>query len=155
MWLPLFLKSLNEAEMQSLGMKISAEHIYSVNNGSLKDAIVHFGGFCTSEIISDQGLLLTNHHCGYGQIQSHTTLENNYLKDENLLRLLKVAPWKGHQPRTLNSVFRQLKRRNIFRYNSIIAREVVENFHPDVIMVWQFADIGISLVQGLQEYGRH
>jgi len=81
MWLPLFLKSLNEAEMQSMGMKISAEDIYSVNKGSLKDAIVHFGGFCTSEIISDQGLLLTNHHCGYGQIQSHSSVENNLLKD--------------------------------------------------------------------------
>lgn len=81
MWLPLFLKSLNEAEMQELGMKISAEDIYSVNQGSLKDAIVHFGGFCTSELISGSGLLLTNHHCGYGQIQSHSSLENNYLKN--------------------------------------------------------------------------
>ncbi len=81
MWLPLLLKQLNEAEMQSLGMKMTAEDIYSVNNGSLKDAIVHFGGFCTSEIISSNGLLLTNHHCGYGQIQSHSTLENNYLED--------------------------------------------------------------------------
>ena len=81
MWLPLFLKSLNEAEMQQLGMKISAEDVYSVNKGSLKDAIVHFGGFCTSELISDSGLLLTNHHCGYGQIQSHSSLDNNYLKN--------------------------------------------------------------------------
>ncbi len=81
MWLPLFLKSLNEAEMQELGMKITAEDIYSVNNGSLKDAIVHFGGFCTSELISGSGLLLTNHHCGYGQIQSHSSLDNNYLKN--------------------------------------------------------------------------
>ncbi len=81
MWLPLFLKQLNEAEMQLMGMKISAEDIYSVNKGSLKDAIVHFGGFCTGEVISDQGLVLTNHHCGFGQIQSHSTLENNYLED--------------------------------------------------------------------------
>ncbi len=81
MWLPMLLKSLNEGEMQSMGMKMSAEDVYSVNKGSLKDAIVHFGGFCTSEIISDQGLLLTNHHCGYGQIQSHTSLENNYIRD--------------------------------------------------------------------------
>lgn len=81
MWLPIFLKSLNEAEMQEMGMEISAEDIYSVNQGSLKDAIVHFGGFCTGEVISDQGLLLTNHHCGYGQIQSHSSLENNYLQD--------------------------------------------------------------------------
>ena len=81
MWLPLLLKALNEGEMQSMGMKLTAEDIYSVNQGSLKDAIVHFGGFCTSEVISDQGLLLTNHHCGYGQIQSHSTIENNLLKD--------------------------------------------------------------------------
>ncbi|MBK9727844.1 MAG: S46 family peptidase [Saprospiraceae bacterium] len=81
MWLPLFLKSLNEKEMKSMGMKISAEDIYSINKGSLKDAIVLFGGGCTSEIISDQGLMLTNHHCGYGYIQSYTTIENNYLRD--------------------------------------------------------------------------
>ncbi len=81
MWLPLLLKALNEEEMQSMGMKMSAEDIYSVNQGSLKDAIAHFGGFCTSEVISDQGLLLTNHHCGYSEIQSHSTLDKNYLKD--------------------------------------------------------------------------
>ena len=81
MWLPLFLKSLNEAEMKSMGMKLNAEDIYSVNKGSLKDAIVHFGGGCSSSIISPNGLLLTNHHCGYSQIQSHSTVENNRLRD--------------------------------------------------------------------------
>lgn len=81
MWLPLLLSKLNEAEMQEMGMKMTAEDIYSVNNGSLKDAIVSFGGFCTGEVISYEGLLLTNHHCGYGQIQSHSSLENNYLQD--------------------------------------------------------------------------
>jgi hypothetical protein len=81
MWLPLLLQQLNEAEMQSMGMKMSAEDIYSVNKGSLKDAIVHFGGFCTGEVISEEGLVLTNHHCGYGQIQSHSSLQNNYLED--------------------------------------------------------------------------
>ncbi|MFT5802735.1 MAG: hypothetical protein ACI956_002556, partial [Nonlabens sp.] len=81
MWLPLLLKALNESEMQSMGMKMTAEDIYSVNKGSLKDAIVHFNGGCTSEIISSQGLLLTNHHCGYSQIQSHSTMEKNYLRD--------------------------------------------------------------------------
>lgn len=81
MWIPLLLGMLNEAEMQEMGMKMTAEDIYSINNGSLKDAIVHFGGGCTAEIISDAGLLLTNHHCGYRQIQSHSTLENNYLED--------------------------------------------------------------------------
>ncbi len=79
MWLPLFLKALNEADMQSKGLKLSAEDIYSINKSSLKDAIVQFGGGCTAEIISDKGLLLTNHHCGYGQIQAHSTVENDLL----------------------------------------------------------------------------
>jgi hypothetical protein len=64
MWLPLLLEKLNEKQMKSLGMKISASDIYNINKGSLKDAIVSFGGFCTGEIISDKGLVLTNHHCG-------------------------------------------------------------------------------------------
>lgn len=81
MWLPFLLKQLNEAEMQSMGMKMSAEDIYSVNKGSLKDAIVQFGGGCTGEIISSNGLLLTNHHCGYSQIQRHSSLEKNYVSN--------------------------------------------------------------------------
>jgi hypothetical protein len=81
MWLPQLLKALNEGDMQTMGMKMSAEDIYSVNQGSLKDAIVHFNGGCTSEIISAEGLLLTNHHCGYGQIQSHSSIQNNLLKN--------------------------------------------------------------------------
>lgn len=81
MWLPFLLKTLNESEMQSMGMKMSAEDIYSVNQSSLKDAIGHFGGGCTSSVISKDGLLLTNHHCGYGYIQRFSDLENNYLKD--------------------------------------------------------------------------
>ena len=78
MWLPLFLKQLNEAEMKGMGMKMNAEDIYSVNKSSLKDAIVSFGGGCTGEVISGQGLILTNHHCGESRVQSHSTLENNY-----------------------------------------------------------------------------
>ncbi len=64
-----------------MGLKLSADELYSINNSSVKDAIVHFGGGCTGEIISNEGLLLTNHHCGYGQIQAHSTLEHNYLKE--------------------------------------------------------------------------
>lgn len=79
MWLPQFLKDLNEGEMQKLGCKLTADQIYSVNNSSLKDAIVLFGGGCTGEMVSNEGLLLTNHHCGYGSIQSHSTVEHNYL----------------------------------------------------------------------------
>jgi len=81
MWLPLLLGQLNEAEMQAMGMKMTAEDIYSVNKSSLKDAVVQFGGGCTGEIISNQGLLLTNHHCGFGAIQYHSSVENDYLKD--------------------------------------------------------------------------
>jgi hypothetical protein len=79
MWLPYLLAQMNESEMKSMGMRISAEDIYSVNNGSIKDAIVHFGGFCTGEVISDQGLIMTNHHCGFDEIQSHSSVENNLL----------------------------------------------------------------------------
>jgi hypothetical protein len=81
MWLPQLIAQLNYDEMQAMGLQISAEDIYSVNESSLKDAIVHFNGGCTAELISGQGLLLTNHHCGYSMIQSHSSLEKNYLKD--------------------------------------------------------------------------
>ena len=81
MWIPLLLEQLNEAEMQEMGMEISAEDIYSINHSSLKDAIVIFGRGCTAEIISDEGLLLTNHHCGFGSIQRHSSLEHDYLTD--------------------------------------------------------------------------
>lgn len=81
MWIPSLLKGMNEKEMKSLGSELSAQDIYDVNHSSLKDAIVHFNGGCTSEIISDSGLLLTNHHCGYGAIQSHSSMEHDYLQD--------------------------------------------------------------------------
>ncbi len=81
MWIPSLLEGMNETEMQTLGMKMNAEDIYSVNQSSIKDAIVHFNGGCTAEVISNQGLILTNHHCGYGQIQSHSTIEHDYLTE--------------------------------------------------------------------------
>lgn len=81
MWLPLFLQQLNEKQMKAMGMKITAADIYNINKGSLKDAIVSFGGFCTGEVISDKGLVLTNHHCGFDAIQNHSTLERNYIRD--------------------------------------------------------------------------
>ena len=70
-----------ENDMKAFGMKLSAKDIYDINNASLKDAIIHFGGGCTAEIVSPQGLILTNHHCGYGQIQQHSSLEKDYLKN--------------------------------------------------------------------------
>ena len=80
MWLPQLLQSLNEKEMKRMGMKISAADIYSISKSSLKDAIVSFGGFCTAEVISDNGLLLTNHHCGFDAIQNHSSLTDNYIQ---------------------------------------------------------------------------
>lgn len=79
MWIPSLLKGMNEKEMKSLGMKMSASDIYDVNSSSLKDAVPQFNGGCTSEVISSKGLLLTNHHCGFGEIQSHSTVDHDYL----------------------------------------------------------------------------
>ena len=81
MWIPSLLDGMNETEMANLGSMLTADDIYSVNNSSLKDAIGHFNGGCTTEVISPKGLILTNHHCGYGQIQSHSSLENDYIKN--------------------------------------------------------------------------
>jgi len=81
MWLPLLIERLNYVDMEKMGLNLTAEEIYSVNNSSLKDAIIIFGRGCTGEVISDQGLILTNHHCGYGNIQSHSTVEHDYLTD--------------------------------------------------------------------------
>uniref|UniRef100_UPI003CC90DF7 S46 family peptidase n=1 Tax=Riemerella anatipestifer TaxID=34085 RepID=UPI003CC90DF7 len=78
MWMP---TELNEKEMKELGMKISAKDIFNPEKPSIKDAVVQFNGGCTAEVISPKGLILTNHHCGYGQIQSHSSVEKDYLKD--------------------------------------------------------------------------
>jgi hypothetical protein len=79
MWIPLLIEKYNIKLMQEKGFKLSAEDIYSVNKACMKDAVVQFGGGCTGEVISSDGLLITNHHCGYGQIQKHSTLEHDYL----------------------------------------------------------------------------
>ena len=79
MWLLMLIKRLNEVDMQKDGLRLTADEIYSVNNSSVKDAIVQFGGGCTAEIVSQQGLLFTNHHCGYGNIAALSTPEKDYL----------------------------------------------------------------------------
>jgi len=79
MWLPIHIKRMNYADMQKHGLKLTADEIYSINNSSLKDAAVWFGGFCSGEMISSQGLVLTNHHCGFDAIQNHSTVTNDYL----------------------------------------------------------------------------
>ncbi|SFE26730.1 S46 family peptidase [Flavobacterium xueshanense] len=81
MWIPSLLKGMNETEMKNLGMKMSVKDIYDVNQSSMKDAVPHFNGGCTSEVISPKGLILTNHHCGFSQIQSHSTVDHDYLTD--------------------------------------------------------------------------
>ncbi len=82
MWLPLLIKRLNGVDLKKHGLHLTPEEIYSVNHASLKDAVVALGGgFCTGEIISDQGLMLTNHHCGFDAIQQNSTPEHDYLRD--------------------------------------------------------------------------
>ena len=79
MWLPMLLEGMTITDMQARGCKLSAEDIYSINTTSMKDGICQFGGGCTAEMISDKGLLLTNHHCGFGYIQMHSSVEHDYL----------------------------------------------------------------------------
>ena len=81
MWMLPLLEKMNIGTMQDLGCRLSADRIYSINHSSLKDAVVQFGGGCTGEIVSDKGLLLTNHHCGYASIQKLSTVEHDYLTD--------------------------------------------------------------------------
>ncbi|HSO86108.1 MAG TPA: S46 family peptidase [Draconibacterium sp.] len=82
MWLPSLIHKLNISDMQKMGLKLSADDIYSINNSSLKDAVVALDrGSCTAEVVSKDGLLLTNHHCGYSEIQSHSSVEHDYLQD--------------------------------------------------------------------------
>ncbi|MCK4663101.1 MAG: S46 family peptidase [Bacteroidales bacterium] len=82
MWLPLLLNKMNYAEMQKMGLKLTPEQLYSINNSSLKDAIVMLdGGSCSAEVVSPEGLLFTNHHCGYDNIQEHSSVEHDYLTD--------------------------------------------------------------------------
>src|SRR5687768_1298096 len=81
MWLPMLLGQQVYNDMVKKGLKLSKEQLYSVNKASLKDAIVIFGNGCTGEIVSSQGLIFTNHHCGYGTIAAASTVEHNYLKD--------------------------------------------------------------------------
>ena len=81
MWLLPLIQKLNADAMRNLGCALTPEQIYSVNHSSLKDAVVQFGGGCTGELISGQGLLVTNHHCGYSSIQGLSSDEHNYLED--------------------------------------------------------------------------
>lgn len=81
MWIPILIEKYNISLMREKGFRLTAEDIYSINKASMKDAVVRFGGGCTAEFISPEGLLITNHHCGYNMIQSHSSLEHDYLTD--------------------------------------------------------------------------
>src|SRR6185437_2959152 len=82
MWLPLYLKKLNEKAMKSDGARFTADDIYNINHSSFKDGVVRLnGGMCTAEIVSPEGLMLTNHHCGYEKIAEHSDVNHDYLKD--------------------------------------------------------------------------
>lgn len=81
MWLPMFIERLNYVDMKKMGLQLTAEELYSINNSSLKDAIVSMGFFCTAELVSPDGLMFTNHHCGYDAIQNHSSVNHDYLTD--------------------------------------------------------------------------
>jgi hypothetical protein len=81
MWLPMLLGQQVYDDMVKRGLKLTKEQLYSINKASIKDAIIIFGGGCTGEIVSNQGLIFTNHHCGYGAIAAASSVQNNYLRD--------------------------------------------------------------------------
>src|SRR5690606_28664706 len=81
MWILMHIERLNQRDMQKMGLQLTVEEIYSINKRSLKDAIVHFNGGCTASIVSENGLVLTNHHCGYDAIAELSTADRNHLKD--------------------------------------------------------------------------
>ena len=108
MWLLPLLEKMNSGKMTELGFEITPQEIYNLNTSSLKDAIVVFGGGCTGEIVSDKGLLFTNHHCGFGTIQSLSSVEHNYLRDGYwALSLDEELPAPGLSVRFLEKLHRR------------------------------------------------
>src|SRR5690349_5856357 len=81
MWMPQLIEALNFKDMKKNGLRLTAKQIYDINQASMKDAVAIFGGGCTSEVISEKGLILTNHHCGFGAIAALSTVEKDYLKN--------------------------------------------------------------------------
>ena len=105
MWLLPLLEKMNADALRNLGSRLTPDQIYSINHSSIKDAVVQFGGGCTGEIISDRGLLVTNHHCGYGSIQSLSSTEHNYLEDGFFAKSLKEEiPVPGLTVKVLQSM---------------------------------------------------
>ena len=124
MWLLMMIKRLNGVDLQKQGLKLTPEEIYSVNNSSLKDAIVQFGGGCTAEMVSKEGLLLTNHHCGYGSIAALSTPEKDYLTNGFFaMKKSEELPSKGLSVRFLVRMDDVSKRINAKLDNKMSAEE--------------------------------
>ncbi|MGZ5262700.1 MAG: S46 family peptidase [Kaistella sp.] len=124
MWLMTMIKRLNGVDLQKQGLKLTAEEIYSVNNSSLKDAIVQFGGGCTAEMVSKEGLLFTNHHCGYGQIAALSTPEKDHLTNGFwAMKKSEELPAKGLSVRFLVRMDDVTKRINAKLNNNMSAEE--------------------------------
>jgi len=127
MWMLPTLKKMNGADMKKLGLKISADEIYNEKKASIKDAVVHFGGGCTAEIISDRGLLVTNHHCGYSSIQGLSSPEHNYLEDGYwAMSLEEEIPVPGLTVTFLQSMI-DITGKNRAEADTLIARARREN----------------------------
>jgi len=149
MWLPLLINK-NIVEMQEMGLKLSAEDIYSVNQSSLKDAIVIFGRGCTGEMISPEGLLITNHHCGYGSIQKVSTPAANYLQDGfwatnkkeeipiqglSVKFLVRMVDATEKVLDSITSEMTEEERNNIIKKNSeILVEEATKDTHYNAII---------------------
>ena len=124
MWLMMLVKRLNQQDLQKKGLKLTAEEIYSVNNSSLKDAIVQFGGGCTAEMVSSEGLLFTNHHCGYGQIAALSTPEKDHLTNGFwAMKRSEELPAKGLSVRFLVRMDDVTQRINALLNNNMSAKE--------------------------------
>ncbi|MCB9165310.1 MAG: S46 family peptidase [Flavobacteriales bacterium] len=151
MWVPTLLKSI-EGDMRTAGLHITAEDIYSINHGSIKDAIVHFGGGCTAEVISEEGLLLTNHHCGFSVIQEHSSLENDYLKNgfwamdkaselrnpgltaTFIIRMEDVSERVLSELASQQDLTEVQRREVVMRVGEAIAKEAVEGTHYQAVV---------------------
>ncbi|MCF6169959.1 MAG: S46 family peptidase [Bacteroidales bacterium] len=160
MWIPLLLQQLNEKEMQEMGMKITADDIYSINHSSLKDAILLFGRGCTSEIISKDGLLLTNHHCGFGQIQKHSSIEHDYLTDgfwamskkEELVNPGLTATLMVEMREVTNEVFNGVQQNMTEKERNTLIKENAESVIKNAIRGTHYKAIIKPFFKGNQYY---
>ncbi|NCU33371.1 MAG: hypothetical protein EOM23_10700 [Candidatus Moranbacteria bacterium] len=152
MWLPMFVERLNYVDMQKMGLKLTAEELYSINNSSLKDAIVNFGNFCTAELVSPEGLLFTNHHCGYGAIQAHSSIDHDYLtngfwaysKDQELENKDLTATFLVRMEDVSNTVLADVTSEMTESQRNQAVRKVISKLEKAVV----FASLGIRIFPG-------